>query len=125
MAKYTINYQCGHTEVIQFFGPHADRVRKIAYLETCYCPHCINAEILASTDLVGSDKQILWANKIRQEFKALIADMSRRCNDEGRQMLKTSSGGLLQDKKTAAWWIEHRNDITSQRTMIDILRAYL
>lgn len=31
MAKYTVKFACGHEEVINLYGSHTERERKIAY----------------------------------------------------------------------------------------------
>ena len=123
MAKYTINYQCGHSEEIQLFGPHADRERKIAYLETKKCPHCINAEILASTDLVGSEKQILWAHKIRETFKSTIKHLLQNApNQSAADMLNAAAERVINDNKSASWWIDNRDNVDGERGIISIFK---
>lgn len=46
MAKYTVNYSCGHKGVLELFGPHKDRYSKIDWLEEKgLCPDCYKASI--------------------------------------------------------------------------------
>jgi hypothetical protein len=40
MAKYAITHSCNHTETHQLFGPHKERDRKIAWLQTVVCGKC-------------------------------------------------------------------------------------
>lgn len=41
MAKYTINYSCGHTGELQLYGKYKDRENKIEWLEReGLCPEC-------------------------------------------------------------------------------------
>ena len=42
MAKYTVNYSCGHgTHTVELFGPGKERERKIAWYEkNIVCPEC-------------------------------------------------------------------------------------
>ena len=41
MAKYEVHFSCGHTDVVQLFGPEKDRRRKIEWYENFgKCPEC-------------------------------------------------------------------------------------
>jgi hypothetical protein len=40
MAKYEINYKCGHKGTVDLYGKHKDRERKIEWLESDMCPNC-------------------------------------------------------------------------------------
>lgn len=44
MAKYTINHRCGHSRVMQLYGPEIDRQRKITWMEGQSCPSCWGKE---------------------------------------------------------------------------------
>lgn len=37
MAKYKVDFSCGHTETIELVGKYKERERKIAYYEECGC----------------------------------------------------------------------------------------
>jgi len=76
MAKYTINFSCGHIEQIQLVGKIDDRYKKIAYLEEeGLCNECykkqkkkqIEKESEGLPVLEGSEKQIDLAMRIRLE----------------------------------------------------------
>lgn len=83
MAKYSVEFSCGHTETVQLFGKTSERDRKIEWYENhgC-CSACYAAKKdaerkaandaaseksaeLALPELTGSEKQIAWANTIR------------------------------------------------------------
>ena len=92
MAKYTITYKCGHTGTVELFGKHTDRERKIAWYENNYvCPECYAAEQAAKREaeaskyalpeLVGSERQIEWAEKIRSKFVSLRENLARQHED--------------------------------------------
>jgi len=97
MAKYSINYSCGHTGVEQLYGPGKERARHIEWAEkSALCPECyaakraadraaeiekekaaakISASQLTDAGVVlhplrGSDKQITWATDIRAKLMA-------------------------------------------------------
>lgn len=41
MAKYEVNFSCGHTHTVELFGKDSDRQKKIAYYESCgFCSDC-------------------------------------------------------------------------------------
>lgn len=44
MAKYTINYSCGHNGEVSLYGKHKDRERKIEWMEGGVCPSCYGKE---------------------------------------------------------------------------------
>ena len=78
MAKYQITFSCGHTEEIQLFGKNSSREDKITYFEKQgICSQCYkNQQNLITNqksselnlpELIGSEKQVTWANKIRLE----------------------------------------------------------
>lgn len=85
MAKYQVNFTCGHTETVQLFGKHTERERWIEWAErNKVCPECYEkqkeetrqeatkqaaAEAIENglPSLTGSEKQIAWAERIRVE----------------------------------------------------------
>lgn len=79
MAKYEVTYKCGHKGIVELFGKESERQRKIEwYEENCICPECYAAEQAAKREaeaqkyalpeLVGTEKQVAWAEKIRSKF---------------------------------------------------------
>lgn len=68
MAKYTVTHTCGHTVEVALFGKHVERDRRIAAMSTEDCPACR----AAGSDLVGSVKQVAWAQDIRDELAPRI-----------------------------------------------------
>lgn len=83
MAKYDVTYSCGHSAVIQLFGPERDRQRRLEwYRNNGVCADCRAAErrrqyegqskaaaeanaAAGLPDLQGSEKQIAWAEALR------------------------------------------------------------
>lgn len=86
MAKYTVKFACGHEEVINLYGSNAERERKIAYYqEHVKCSECYKAEKKAEKEteiskiedmpeLQGSEKQVAWANDIRNKMAAEVVE---------------------------------------------------
>jgi len=95
MAWYDINYNCGHTGREQIYGKINGREGRATWIgQHKSCPDCYQAQILADRQakdeaakkaaeeqglpaLVGSDKQIVWAETIRQEKIARINKLIR------------------------------------------------
>ena len=71
MAKYDVTYSCGHTGVVELFGPDKNRQYRLERLADEICPDCARAakaayaEKLGLTPLTGSEKQISWARDIQ------------------------------------------------------------
>jgi hypothetical protein len=56
MAKYTIEYTCGHEghREVQLFGPHKERERKLEWMaQECLCPECWKAKKEAEQKALG------------------------------------------------------------------------
>lgn len=118
MAKYNINYTCGCEGKVELFGRHEDRYRRIAYLETTECPSCRAAKANAAAsaakeerglpDITGSEKQISWANSIREgAYKALDCLMPYVKNDDAKKLVE-SWRIKMNAQTTAKWWIDKR-----------------
>ena len=123
MAKYIINHTCGHQVTVQLYGSYKDRERRIAYLETCECDECRKAKANAAAaaakaerglaDLTGSEKQIAWANTIRENaYKCIDMLEQFATNDQAKQMMSTWRG-KMDEETTAKWWIDNRYDLPS------------
>ena len=108
----TITHACGHQEEIQVFGKRADRERKIAWLEAQVCAECRAAEAAEASKatgmaaLVGSPKQIAWAEDIRGETMDAIATLKTRTESESA--LKDRVIAYLGGITSAEWWIDNR-----------------
>lgn len=132
MAKYEIKFSCGHTETIQLYGKMKDRQRKIEYFEReGLCSECYKKALAQEKEskekvidsyiesvigqlpkLVGSEKQVAWANKLRKE---MIAD-ALQVKEETKSQLKSEK--LYDDViaynfstiSDAKFYIDNRND---------------
>lgn len=118
MTKITIDYKCGHNE----YAPGTNwRLKDQESAQKMHghkvCPQCYKADIEAKRAaeaaraaelaqelpaLEGSEKQIAWAIKIRQEF----IDMAEKYG-------KAEAGvkAVLAKKTKASAWIDDRDDI--------------
>lgn len=61
-------------------------------------------------ELVGSPKQITWANKIRNQFAADCEKDLKEIDPAGLDMFKEFIQKILKTKTSASWWIEHKSN---------------
>jgi hypothetical protein len=134
MAKYTVNYSCGHSEVIQLYGKCSEREKRISWLEQRICPQCFKkekeeekrianeqaakeAKEKGLPNLIGSIKQIAWAETIR---KNALSSSSNQVlenyipKDEKEKVLYEKAKELrkyLETEISSKWWIDNRNTV--------------
>jgi hypothetical protein len=128
VAKYTVTRACGHEETVVLFGKTKDRDWRLENVEPqklcseCYAKQLAeqrekeNAEAAEAAkemnlpELTGSEKQIAWAETIRQKmlvsidefiFKSVKAEMR---NDPQLQ----AAVQCIRNKAESRWWIDHR-----------------
>jgi hypothetical protein len=130
--KYTITHGCGHKEEHQVFGSSREREQEVKRLSEWPCSQCReesqrrkgqDAMIWAAenglADLVGSEKQVLWASQIRRQRWQEIADMEREFYAVAEKAAAPEHADYIAKVKAAfqslrkeyhaAWWIEHRD----------------
>jgi hypothetical protein len=132
MAKYTIPYICGHSGTVNLIGPHRSRESRLAYLERgecfdCYKQHSTEvsreqAKELELPALVGTEKQIAWAETLRiEKFMDIEAAVERlKDKKEHRQILMAV--GKISNETSAKRWIEWRYD-QAEWIIADVLKA--
>jgi len=134
LAKYDVKFSCGHTEFIQLVGKIRERERRIEWLENHgLCSECFEVERrrrfeeesrkaaeeakeYGLPELTGTEKQVAWANTIRQEWiekveseiRTWITDDESR-DEEVRGALKRVVEEHLINTVDARWWIDNRN----------------
>lgn len=140
MAWEMVNYSCGHSEREQFYGPHRDRERKKEWKERGVCSDCYrkqkNEERAKASQvaaeqakagglpaLVGSEKQIAWAETIRKNalasaqnnvlsrdtFAALPVDKQE--SSRGVFEVMRTARDRLETEPSAKWWIDNRDSV--------------
>lgn len=122
MAKYHIDHSCGHTETHQLYGKHTGREIEEKRLATKQCTACAElakvayrakqaaSETAASNDLqlpalIGSDKQIAWAQSIRLKIVTETATLLKQLagTELGYQAFER-----LKLRVDAKFWIDNR-----------------
>jgi hypothetical protein len=137
MAHYTISHACGHDHVYNLFGKASDRDRKSEWLTGKVCPACQKADTLQARAvaaeagkqlgeemglpaLVGTEKQIAWAEQIRggvipalQKAQAKFEGLTPKNDQENG--IKIAGLTLVNDlygKTSASWWIDARDKLS-------------
>lgn len=121
MAKYTINHTCGHQVTIQLYGSNKDRERRIAYLETIECEECRKSRANAAAaeanaarglaDLAGTEKQVAWANTIRDNAYRCLDSLAPLATNEQAKAMMDGWRAKMDATTDAKWWIDNRYDI--------------
>lgn len=127
MAKYKITYKCGHTAEVQLYGKYADREKKIAWYATINCPDCDaseqreKAEAAGLPQLTGSEKQIAWANRLRNDALDIINAQIERLQEPN----KTTTSGLrdkwIGNEVASTYWIDNRYYLDTVRSICELI----
>lgn len=124
MATYIIRHECGHTKNHQIYGTNSngERDRKQEWLKKSDCEDCFKAKIAAKAkeknaglpELVGSEKQIAWAEKIRANskkdldaLKNLFEKHAAENPEMATKFLQIVESTLNNDQ--AKFWIDNRD----------------
>lgn len=133
MAKYTIIHSCGHESIVRLTGRTRDREWQIERMEGRLCEECWHAEqarkraeenAAAATAnaeaglpaLVGSEKQVAWAETIRaQKLATLDIEMDTNqagiaSDTEANQARLRAAVSAIRNQDQARWWIDHRDE---------------
>nr|DAS58929.1 MAG TPA: hypothetical protein [Caudoviricetes sp.] len=121
MAKYDVTYACGHTETVNLYGKTSERERKIEWMENnCVCPACYKAdrqakaaETAAAYDLpalVGTEKQVAWAETLRAEIFKEVADLEKKAGKPAAEADGKFAEFFvwLKGQTEARFWIDNR-----------------
>ena len=117
MAKYSIQYACGHEVQLNLYGPHRERERRLEEAKRMLCPECYRAERRQEDQeaglppLEGTPRQVAWAESIRRR---LYRAWREYCEEMGFPPLLDDPQGvlesvrrLLREENQAKWWIEN------------------
>lgn len=124
MAKYHGTYSCGHVGVINIFGPGKEREWKIERAFSGLCPECYQKYLeeqrkeentrameesseMGLPELLGTEKQIAWANTIRMKFINGLAQITK--GDEAENLIKIEEFCYMEHTE-AKFWIENRTE---------------
>ena len=140
MAKYTVTHRCGHKQQHAVYGSNRDW--ELKRLAEQVCAACYK-EVLQKADekdvawatenglpaLIGTEKQVAWANAIRRGKRAELDKEEKRFNALAAQAAAEHADYIAQIRAAfqivrkedrAAWWIENRNASAQ-----DMLKQYV
>jgi hypothetical protein len=127
MAKYHVTHTCGHEVEHALFGPYEGRRRRIEELTGNPCPDCQETKRTEATaaaneaaakaaseaglpELLGSEKQIAWAETIRMKVIAEAeAAIARTATTPERKAQVAPLLAKLKAQDQARWWIDNRS----------------
>ena len=131
MAKYDVDYSCGHSGVVNLGGKSGYRERMLEWYERKgLCPECLQAkkekdkeaaykaqlaraEAMGLPKLTGTPKQVSWAVDIRDKFLDKIdKNLNYYAGDDDRSRRACRTIQALADSccrhDSARWWIDNR-----------------
>lgn len=133
MSLETLTYRCGHAEIAQLYGAHAEREKRIAAAARVACAACrvevakMQAELMGLPALTGSNKQIAWASDVRLKLLAGIPEVAENlatawvaATPEKREafadQVAASRAAMvtIRAATSAKWWIEQRDHTAQQ-----------
>lgn len=128
--KYQVTFACGHEGRVDLFGKNSERERKLEQFARGICPECAAAQrakeeekaVAAAKasglpELEGSEKQVAWATRIRQNA---INEFAGWCDEDyevfehynnktKEQVNKLFESALAQPRAT--FWINNRGSV--------------
>lgn len=124
MAKYEVTRSCGHVETVDLYGPRKNREWRLENVEAeKLCEECYKAKLAEERELAnkqaaeaaqaqglpkleGTEKQVAWAETIRQEVLTAIDDYI--LEDEAKDPRVIEIVNHIKSKTSASWWIDRR-----------------
>lgn len=129
MAKYKITYKCGHQKEVQLFGKYTEREKKIAWYATIDCPDCEAenqkemAEKAGLPQLTGSDKQVAWATKLRNNaLDILNAQVAAISNEQNRTKAIAYRNEWIGKETSSSYWIDNRDEMSDLRSILNLIQ---
>lgn len=118
--QFWFSYRCGHTGSVNLEGPNTNgrHEPRLDVYRSRLCPRCVERQRpYEPADLVGSSKQVSWANGIRDRKLREASEAAGRFHaslpsDEalGYLLEADSAYRKLLKQKYAGWWIDRRGD---------------
>ncbi len=120
MAKYDVTRSCGHVETVNLIGKTRDRQWRLENVEAQkLCRECYQAELakqnakaaaaaaeMGLPELTGTEKQVVWAETIRQDA---IEYLDKMASEQGESPIaREVMDYILASRTRASWWIDQR-----------------
>lgn len=126
MARYGVDYSCGHRGEIALFGPTKNRERRLEKEKENLCSDCHEKQLAEQgataaqenaanglLPLYGTEKQVLWAEQIRNAAMKLFEsiEITPQSSFRLRDATQADIDHAIHDtmtKEKASWWIDNR-----------------
>lgn len=154
MAWYYGTFACGHDDRINIVGPVKDRERKAKWKFDGLCPECYKkakeekykreaeeasekAAEMGLPGLVGTEKQVVWANTIRvpriERLNRNFAKMEAVFKEKGVAVIdgisiedvRNALNHFIHIHTSSEYWIDARDDQCNMRFVYDEYKKYL
>jgi hypothetical protein len=130
MAWYDVDYSCGHSGRVNLIGPGKQREWKLECEAEKLCFECYQAKLQAEREvankaaaeqakemelpeLAGTEKQVAWANTLRQTMIQKVAEMPA-WYDFKKEDINFALDYVI-SQTNASWFIDNRFDIDIQK----------
>jgi len=144
MAWYYGTYKCGHEGRTNIVGPTKNRDWISEKRFSGLCPECYEKERLEKIEkenaqaaekassyelpeLIGTEKQVLWANTLRVKMIDKLTDMIEHSknveNMKDAQLIEDVQTYLISEKLNASWYIDVRYYLDN-KIISDLLSEY-
>lgn len=145
MAKYTITRACGHEEVAALFGKQEDRRWRLENVESKkLCYECWQRQLREEQEkealeaakaaremdlppLTGTEKQVAWAEVLRQQLIAafdMYLDFKHKLG-KGDPKLRAAIEHIKATRTEARWWIDNRELVHRRHEIKDVFEDAL
>ena len=128
--KYQVTFSCGHEGRVDLFGKNSEREYKLEQFARNLCPECVAAQrakkeeeaIVAAKasglpELDGSEKQVAWATRIRQNLITEFSGWQKEDYEDFEYLnnkTKEQVNGLFEAALAitrATFWINNRSGV--------------
>ena len=98
MAKYTITFSCGHTELRELYGPHKERNRKIEYFkEQGLCSECYKEHLKREKE---QRRELKAKEEAKLPLVCMISCLDKLGKSNKIQWLLWFDGNVINNEKT-------------------------
>lgn len=98
MAKYTITFSCGHTELRELYGPHKERNRKIEYFkEQGLCSECYKEHLKREKE---QRRELKAKEEAKLPLVCMMSCLDKLSKSNKIQWLLWFDGNVINNEKT-------------------------
>lgn len=102
MAKYTITFSCGHTELRELYGPHKERNRKIEYFkEQGLCSECYKEHLKREKE---QRRELKAKEEAKLPLVCMMSCLDKLSKSNKIQWLLWFDGNVINNEKLLKVW---------------------